>query len=264
MALYGITLQKKKEDESMTEMTIKDTEWHEAVVEVRKRKMKKRLIVTGICVLALLLVFGSVWLYGYNYSKNIMQKEIDALKAQIEELINTPVVVDPVTPEIVQSVIASQMSDISELASAEYLFTNAARFTDTKHIAGIFDWITEKSFVQKWDGIIKAGVNLEKVSVRVSDNVIIITIPQAEILSYEIDYDSIEVLDEKNNVFNPISVEDKAKFDAATAESMKLRAIENGLLDRAQKNAENIIANLLLASVENIQEYTIEFQIAEN
>ena len=248
----------------MTEMTIKDTDLQEALVQVRKNKMKKRLIVAGVCALVLLLIFGIMWLYGYNYSKNIMQKEIDTLKAQIEELTNTPVVVDPVTPEIVQSAISSQMSDISELASAEYLFTNAARFTDTKHIIGIFDWITKKSFVQKWDGSIKAGVKLEDISVHVSGNVITITLPRAEILSYEIDYGSVEVLDEKNNVFNPISVEDKAKFDEETAEEMKARAIANGLLDKAQENAENIIASFLLASVENIQDYTIEFIIAEN
>ena len=44
---------------------------------------------------------------------------------------------------------------------------------------------------------------------------------------------------------------------------MKARAIENGLLEKAQKNAENIIKNLLMAAIENIQEYTIEFEITE-
>lgn len=248
----------------MTDITITDAELQEALVEVRKKKLKKRLIAAGVCAVLLILIFGATWLYGYNYSKNIMQKEIDALKAEIELLINTPVVVDPVTPEIIQSVLSSEMSDISELASAEYLFTNAARFTDTKHIAGIFDWITKKSFVQKWDGVIKAGVNLQNVAVSISGDTITITLPAAEILSYEIDYESVEVLDEKNNIFNPISVEDKANFDAETAEAMKARAIENGLLEKAQKNAENIIANLLTASIENIQEYNIVFAVAEN
>ena len=70
-------------------------------------------------------------------------------------------------------------------------------------------------------------------------------------------------MDEKNNVFNPISVDDKNNFDKETADEMKARAIENGLLEKAQKNAENIIKNLLMAAVENIQEYTIEFEIAE-
>ena len=132
----------------MADMFVKDTEFHEAVVEVRRRKMKKRLVVAGICAFVLIFAFVIIWNYGYNYSKNIMQTEIDALVAEIEKMKDAPVVVDPVTPEIVLSVVSSQMSDICELASAEYLFTNAARFTDTKGSGGIFDWITEKSFVQ--------------------------------------------------------------------------------------------------------------------
>ena len=228
---------------------------------VWKRNPTPRLIGTAIVVVILLITLGIMWLYGYNYSKNKAEKEIEELKIYIDELLNTPVVIDPVTPEIVYTILDSKTTEISELASAEYLFTNAARFTDTKHVAAIFDWMTEKSFVQKWDGVIKAGVVLDDLSVTVINNVITVRLPQAEILSYEIDYDSIEVLDEKNNIFNPISVDDKNNFDEETAEAIKARAIENGLLEKAQKNAENIIASLLLASVENIQEYTIEFEV---
>lgn len=230
---------------------------------VRKRNPTPKLIGIAIVVAILLITLGVVWLYGYNYSKNKAAKQIEELERRIAELVTTPVVVNPVTPEIVHTILSSKTTEISELASAEYLFTNAARFTDTKHIAAIFDWMTEKSFVQKWDGAIKAGVDLADLSVTVENNVITVFLPQAEILSYEIDYDSIEVLDEKNNAFNPISVDDKNNFDKETAEALKTRAIENGLLDKAQKNTENILTNILLASVENIQEYTIEFVIIE-
>ena len=159
--------------------------------------------------------------------------------------------------------LSDKTTEISELASAEYTFTNAAKFTDTAHIVQIFDWMTEKSFVQKWDGTIKAGVKLDNLKVSVKDKIITITIPRAEILSYEIDYDSVEVLDEKNNVFNPISIKDKTNFDAKTKEEMIARAIENGLLDKAQVYAENAISNLVTVSVKNIQNYKIEFVILE-
>ena len=69
----------------------------------------------------------------------------------------------------------------------------------------------------------------------------------------------METLDEKNNVFNPISVDDKMQFDEKTEEEMKHRAIENGLLDMAQKNAEGIIASLLCVNPEITSSYTIEF-----
>ena len=54
-------------------------------------------------------------------------------------------------------------------------------------------------------------------------------------------------------------MDDKIKFDAATEEAMKQRAIENGLLEKAQANAEEILLRLLQANPAIGTEYTIEF-----
>lgn len=94
------------------------------------------------------------------------------------------------------------------------------------------------------------------VNIDVENKEIVITLPQAEVLSYEVDESSIEVLDEKDNVFNSISVDDKVNFDSSTKEAMIQRAIENGLLEKAQKQAEVIIAGLLTGLAED---YTITF-----
>lgn len=252
-----------------------ERELQEALVEVRKRKLKRKIISTAIVALLLLATFVMVWMYGRSSGKNSVnaQAEEKVAAAQAEakewenkynELVNIPVVIEPVTPEIVQKVLSSKITEISELATAEYMFTNADRFEDTAHIAKVFDWMTKKAFVQKWDGKIKAGVELDNLKIDVKDKIITITMPAAEILSYEIDYDSVEVLDETNNIFNQITVKDKTKFDKETKDSMVQRAIENGLLEKAQKNAQDVIQNLVTGTIENIQEYTIEFVIADN
>lgn len=247
----------------MMEINPTDTqELQDALIDVRKRKRKKKIILIAIISAVVLTAFIIIWCSGHNYAAEQSKNEIAELKQQIEDLVNTPVVVDPVTPEIVHGILSSQITDISELASAEYLFTNAAKFTSSAN-SWLPSWMTEKSFIQKWDGCIKAGVSLENVAVSVSENVITISLPYPQILSYEVDYDSVEVLDEKNNVFNPISVDDKNKFDTETAETMKARAIENGLLEKAKQNVEKIITNLLMSSVDNIEDYEIEFVTLE-
>ena len=238
----------------------------------KKRRIKK--IFTAVLVVGILIsILFMAGAYGYNAAmKNAekaiaaageeasaAQSEVTSWQKKYQELVETPIVIEPVTPEIVQKVLAANTAEISELASAEYIFTNAAKFTDTAHIAKVFDWMTEKSFIQKWDGKIKAGIDLSKVEVSVEGNAITIVMPYTEILSYEIDMNSVEVLDEKSNIFNPISVQDKVNFDRETEYSMKARAVENGLLSKAQKNAENIIRSLLLISIENIEDYTINF-----
>ena len=67
------------------------------------------------------------------------------------------------------------------------------------------------------------------------------------------------MLDEKDNIFNNITIDDKVKFDAKTENAMKQRAIENGLLEKAQKNAEDILKLLIQADAAVGDNYTIEF-----
>ena len=92
---------------------------------------------------------------------------------------------------------------------------------------------------------------------------IVVHIPKAEILSHEIDEDSIETLDEKNGLFNPIKIEDIREFDAISKEAMEQRAIENGLLDKAFENAKAIIYRLIDTEIVEELEYTIVFEVIE-
>lgn len=87
--------------------------------------------------------------------------------------------------------------------------------------------------------------------------------PNAEILSHEIDNNSIETLDEKDGLFNPVKVEDVRQFDTVSKDAMEDRAIENGILDKALKNAEDIIKKLVNNDAVQEQEYTIKFEVME-
>lgn len=231
-----------------------------AVTIIRKRFWTAKNILRGIACILILAILGGAWFYGYSVAEAKANKIIAEKDKEIAELTDKPVVLDPVTPEIVQKVIDEKISEISELATAEYVFTNAARFENTKHIAVLPDGWTQKSFIQKWDGKIKAGIDLEKVTISIKNKVVTITMPYAKILSYEIDNNSVEILDEKNGLFNKITVKDKVNFDRETEYEMKDRAIKHGLLTKAEDNAEKVISNLIKASVKNIEKYEIKFE----
>ena len=87
--------------------------------------------------------------------------------------------------------------------------------------------------------------------------------PKAKILSHEIDNDSIETLDEKDGLFNPVKVEDVREFDAVSKDAMDERAIENGILDKAFENAKEIIEKLVNNDAVQEQGYTITFEVIE-
>lgn len=255
-------MEKRPYDEDEYEDLLHDTDEEDLYIILRNRRRKKLIIAISACV-AVIVLLGSFWLIGHNHAKAIADEKIQKLEDKIYALENTPILVDSLTPEIVQKVLSDQTADVSELVSAEYLFTNAAKFTDTSHIIGILDWMTEKSFIQQWDGTIKAGIDLTALSVNIEGQVITITMPNAKIISYEVDHDSVKVLDEKNNIFNPISIKDKNDFDSKTKDSMKARAIQNGLLVKAEENAQTILKGLLYASIPDIGHYEIQFVVGE-
>ena len=52
------------------------------------KKTKKRLITVSVIAVAVIVLFTITWISGYNNSKNKAQREIDELKAYIENSLN--------------------------------------------------------------------------------------------------------------------------------------------------------------------------------
>lgn len=244
----------------------------ELVRLAKKSRFKKKLISAAAILLVVLIAITASWMSGRSQAKKNAQEEIAELKAEIEEqkeqiqeMIETPIVVNPVSPKISLELIHSQIDEIAELATMEYLFTDAAEFSDSRKFLKWDNPLTEKSFTLKWDGVIKAGVVLQQVTIEIDEEEkkIVVSVPAAKILSYTIDNDSVEVLSEKDGMFNKITVDDKVKFDAQTEDAMKKRAIENGLLEKAQKNAEDILLRLIQSDPAVGRNYTIEFVVKQ-
>ena len=177
----------------------------------------------------------------------------------ITTITDTPIVVEQITPTIILDILSTENNGIDELSTLEYRFTDSAQFKDSRQIKNWKIPLTEKSFTLKWDGVIKVGINISDIKTTVKGDTITITIPTTQIFSYDIDEDSVELLDEKNNIFNPITIEDKLKFDKSTEKEMKERAIENGILEKAQQNAKSVIYEFLLSNSVIRKNYDIQF-----
>lgn len=226
-------------------------------------KLKRKFIILLIIILVIIGVIGGIFLKGYFSAKSKYETEIDDLKKQVEELSEPIVTYEIVDTTVSVSVVEKEIKAIGELATQEYTYTNAGSFTDSKQLKNFKIPFTEKSFIVKWDGTIKAGIDVQKVVIEVDDKAKIITVqmPQAKILSHELDESSFEVLREDDNIFNPIEIEDVKKFDAKSKETMEQRAIDNSILDKAYENAKNVIIALVYTEVVEAQGYTIEFKM---
>ncbi len=179
-------------------------------------------------------------------------RELQKKKEQI-------LVAENISSKIDLSILTKEIRAIGELATAEYLYTDAGEFSDNMKIQEVDIPLTTKSFLIKWDGIVKAGIDVTEIAVNTDENAktITIRIPQAKILTHEIDRDSLETIDEHNNIFNNISVDDVNSFLNESKKDMEKRAIENGVLEQATENARALIMKFMESNDVIQKHYTV-------
>ena len=157
-------------------------------------------------------------------------------------------------------VVKEKLEATAELNTGSYLCTDVLTKSDSKKFK---DWeipFTEKSFIISYDGTVKAGIkDLTKAEVVENGDTIIVKLPEVEITGADIDNDSFQKLDESNNIFNPISVEDLNDAQKELKDKMIDRAVEKGVLDIAKSNAETVLGGML-ASPTGEYEVKIEWQ----
>lgn len=221
-------------------------------------------------LLAAIAIIGCIWLLGYLCGNSIadaqisnLQKENEELRAALTDSMRIDSDTESLSVETAQAALEAKYPKMGNLVTAEYAFSDCTRFAYSQKIS---DWeipFTEKSFTLKWDGTISAGIDLNSVSFSLNESGTILTvnIPQAEIFKFYVNDESYVLLNEKNNVFNPISVEDILDLDIDSEADMRQRAISNGLLEEAQKNARVWILDALRANADISTLYKIRFNM---
>ena len=205
--------------------------------------MKMKSVIKLILVVALLCV-GATWWYLEVY------KKLEPISVDQD---NSGIIQDDLA--VIGETIESGLKQIGELSTAEYYFTRTETVEDSKKLdltsIGI-DFITNipltsNSFTYSYDGNIKAGIDFAEIEVSVDKDTKTITvlIPGSRILSSEVDPDSYKFYEIRNNILNPISPEDYAVSFADLIHKEEERAVEEGLLEKADVNAQKILKNFI-------------------
>ena len=162
--------------------------------------------------------------------------------------------------QITNDLISSRISMVKKLITLEYHYTNMGAMKNQNEFYGWKLPFTEKSFIISYDGVIYAGVDIDKADIKIESKEIIITLPKSKILSHEIKEDSITIFDEKTSIFNPIEIKDYTSFSTDQKKIMEDKAITSGLLDTANENTKNAIEEILLLNPEISKNYKITFR----
>lgn len=144
------------------------------------------------------------------------------------------------------STVMSRISYMQELALVKHNYTGVIGFKDYMKILNINVPLTEKYFLLKYNGYIKAGVDFNRIKVNVeNDSTVHVSIPKPRILDTVIDEKSVEVYNESENAFNPIKISDYNEALAREKEVMINDAIAQGIYTDATNQAKIAITSLL-------------------
>lgn len=150
--------------------------------------------------------------------------------------------------EITNVHIEEKLSQISELATMSFEYTNQKRINNTREVFGVEIFGTTNTLDIIYSGVIKVGYDIQKVAyeVDVERKIIFLTLPDAEVLDNYIILDNLQCV-EKNNIFNPIGTEDVTRYFAEIQEEELAIAIGNGIFTKAENQMKSIIENYFAA-----------------
>lgn len=144
---------------------------------------------------------------------------------------------------ITSEFVEQQISEIAELATLHHHYRKNANYQDAKKLLEYMpDWRINKSikeFSLVYEGDVKLGYNLKDIKILVEPNTqsIFIYLPEPRILSHSIDFESIQILWERQGWFNNIRFEDfkqffiseQKKYEQENSEELKRRAREHAM-----------------------------------
>lgn len=145
----------------------------------------------------------------------------------------------PQTSTINMSMIMSRIVDRNELVTASQDYTIVEKAGDQNKL---FDFIeipfTQNSFWYRYSGTIEASVDLSAATWdQKGEATIVVTLPEPTMQNIP-DMNVSGVLEEHNNVLNPIHVEDVDAFQRDCIAKSNQQAETSGLLEQAKVNAQ--------------------------
>lgn len=169
---------------------------------------------------------------------------------------------EPIGNQTIQdsTVIMERVERLKELSSNKYFYSNVIAFKDSMKIKELQLPFTEKSFLIKYDGYVKAGIDVRDIDILLNEGKTIkIKLKNSKILDHVIDEKSIYVYDEKDSIFNKLSINDIFNQLAEEKEKIEQKLIEKGFLKDTDDNVRMFLEEFLRSlGYENVE---IEFEI---
>ncbi len=143
------------------------------------------------------------------------------------------------------TLIKNKMEDVSELVTTKYYYSGAGVYSSKTE--GFLWFESEKSFIVAYEGEMLIGTDFTNPDIQVDSTAkkITVTLPPVKVLSHTIHENSLEVWNEDDSVFNPITLDDYAIFLSAEKEKQVENAIRFGVLDEEKEKSKLTIEKII-------------------
>lgn len=148
--------------------------------------------------------------------------------------------------QIISETIQEKVEKLVELASVRYNYTDVVDYKESLQLSGMDIPLTQKKFIIKYEGYLKAGVDLTSIEVDIkNEGTIEISMNKALVLDNVINEEDVTFFDERDGLFNKLSFKDLYAVLVGQKEKVEKDALDRGFLNQAEDNAEEILLSLL-------------------
>lgn len=159
-----------------------------------------------------------------------------ALQTEVSQLLNpTPTIIpDPVT----------YIYDVRALARLETIQYSVEKVITAEQNQGTFDFLFGDKMLFVAHGTVIAGIDMEKIEpadMQLVDNVLNVRLPPAEVFIATIDNQKSYVYTRETGILSKQTVDLETLARQAAEQEIMKAAIEDGILQQAQTNAENYL-----------------------
>ena len=139
-------------------------------------------------------------------------------------------------PKVDAKSLMERLEESSELTVEKNFYTGIVRFEE-----GTIRFIDKNGFNMKYEAEIDAGFELENVNIEVNDDSVVVTVPEAKILSVSIDPDSLEFYDNQVSLIKTDRKEATKQALQAAQKDAEEHATGKGILEGGVGDREIIV-----------------------
>lgn len=214
--------------------------------------IKKRLKFAPVIAFVILILLCAFLVQ----DKRIQKNKIKELSDKIEEMEKKQLQVGTIREEL---------RKVSKYSAYEFGYTSIIKFSDKNKFLGFDIPLTGNFFIATVDGKMNIGINAENMDLSTSTdgegNVtqVALTVPHSEILDNYTIQETLEIYDERKNIFNPVEVGDYNQLIIEAEEKEEQKVLEGDILQKSDEALKNLLISHLQALLGNDVEIQYEY-----